>query len=323
MMARIVIPFARQKRPCDWASVFPDEAPLEVEIGSGQGEYLLDAAGTLPRVNRVGVECDWERVRRTCGRAARLSPEAQERVVRSVRVLPVDVWTAFERMFRDRSVARMICLFPCPWPKDRHIHHRLFSGEFLRLVNARLQDGGELVIVTDYGPYADWIAEEYDQAETGLRLVRGMTPPRFATKFEAKWRAAGQDAFFQLVLTKERHLSVPLKEDAGVKAFYHDDFCPERFTVEETRGDLAVIMKDFLYDSARNHAMVRLMVAEPHLTQPVWVTIIRTEKGWCVLKAKGQQIVPSDGVARAIELVSEGVARSAATKQTEGNGVHA
>ena len=42
--------------PFDWAGVFGNDRPVELEVGSGKGLFLQNAAGARPDRNLVGVE---------------------------------------------------------------------------------------------------------------------------------------------------------------------------------------------------------------------------------------------------------------------------
>jgi tRNA (guanine-N7-)-methyltransferase len=308
--SQIFVPFHEYRRPMQVERLFQGSSELVVEVGSGQGEFLVQQALERPQCRYIGIEMDWGRVRKICQRVARLEERERKNAVDRIRIFHVDAWIFFERMCAPRTLDELVCLFPCPWPKDRHEHHRLFSNEFLRVLNSRLKEGKALTVVTDHLPYAQWIEEQARAADTGFDLKLEETGSRFDTKFERKWRAAGQDVFYRMEFTKARNVDMPLKEDISLKAYYHQKFEPERFVLTDESAGQAVIFKDFLYDPRQKKGVVQVVVSEPHLTQHVFIGIVSTEKGWCVLKMGGQQVVPSDGVARAIELVSRAVEQS-------------
>jgi tRNA (guanine-N7-)-methyltransferase len=310
--SRIFISHDKQTRPMDWLTEFQTPRPIQVEIGFGQGEYVLSCARQDPGKNYIGIELDWARIR-TCFKKAALLPDDARRIVEDqVRLLHIDAWVILERMFRQKTIAQVVSLFPCPWPKERHERHRLFSQKFLRLVNSRLEDSGSLRCVTDHRRYADWILEQ--AADTGFRVSESAVPAQFGTNFERKWISGGQKVFYEIRFQKERHITIPLKEDVELKAFYHQEFNPEVFDVQqEINEETAIVPKEWMFDPLREKGEVRLIVSEEHLTQHLRVVIIKTRKGWCVLRAEGQNILPTPGIARAIELVSESAALTTAS----------
>src|SRR5947208_2410706 len=46
-------------RPVDWAALFGNENPVELEIGAGKGTFLTEQARARPGVNFFGIE--WAR----------------------------------------------------------------------------------------------------------------------------------------------------------------------------------------------------------------------------------------------------------------------
>jgi tRNA (guanine-N7-)-methyltransferase len=269
-----------------------------VEIGFGGGEFLVRSAEAHPERNFVGIELEWPSVRRALRKVARANLE-------SIRLVQTDARVAMERLFVPRSVQRVYSLFPFPWPKRRHIKHRLFSQSFLKLLNSRLAEDGEVLIVTDYKPYADWIVEELPG--TGFEAELKGIPPRFSTKYERKWYAKGQLQFFELTLEKREHIEVLLKEDAQVMSYRVKQFDPDHFEPTDERGEAVVEFREFLYDAKRSKAMVRVFVSEKGLSQELWIEIVKREGYWQIRCARGCQVVPTAGVQRALALVRDGV----------------
>src|SRR5437764_1180743 len=89
----------RLSRPVSWAEHFPVEQPLDVEIGFGLGEYLIRLAQQHPDRNFVGIEQDWQRVNKALRHIDRVRQTADEKVFSNLRLLPIDAWIAFERLF--------------------------------------------------------------------------------------------------------------------------------------------------------------------------------------------------------------------------------
>jgi hypothetical protein len=177
-------------------------------------------------------------------------------------------------------------------------------------MNSRLADNGTAHLVTDYQPYMDWVMGQ--EPDTGFHVVQKKIPAQFDTKFEKKWRSNGQQEFFELTLRKERHIDRSVKEDVEVKAYYHDKFFPEHFNFEkDVSEEIAVVGKEWFYDQDQQKGVIRVIVSEEHLTQHLWVLIIKTRKGWGVFRAEGQHVLPTPGVARALELISNAVEQTA------------
>ncbi len=297
------VPWWRLGRPQDWAQLFGRPGPVELEIGPGTGERLAREAGAHPDRNYLGVELQWGRLARAlerCGRAG----------CRNVRGTLADARFVLHRVAPPRSLDRVVALFLDPWPKDRHEGRRLFGRPFQELVASRLRDGGEVYLVTDHGPYADWVCE---QARGGpLRAERREIRPGFGTRFEEKWVGGGQERFHEIRLVKERHPEVPVPEEVEVIQVPVSGFDPDRFAPRTVRGEATVAFKEVVHDPGRAKALVRAVVVEPLLEQQLWIEVVRERKGWRVSPAEGCAFVPTPGLRAALEEVARAADESAA-----------
>jgi tRNA (guanine-N7-)-methyltransferase len=304
-----------ESRPIEWKKHFLRSAPLEVEIGCGLGEFLVRQARNNPDRNFVGIEQDWARVKKTLlkiGLFNRMVPEKP--LGRQVKILQIDAVVAFERLFLPDSIHKVYCLFPCPWPKKSHIKYRLFSRPFFRLVNSRLVQGGHVQIVTDHTPYFEWLLEE--MKETGFESRINRIKPQFDTKFERKWCHEGHEAFWELLLIKKEHHEVPFEEDESLRVYFVNSFDPNRLQMDPIKGEISIIPKDFLFDAQREKAMMRLVVAEKSMTQHVWLTIVKSHRGWCIAKAEGHTALPTKGVALALQHVYQSALKCSLPKNS-------
>ncbi|MBI3924262.1 MAG: hypothetical protein HY319_01860 [Armatimonadetes bacterium] len=297
------LPWRQQTRPIPWEEEFEAQRPLEVEIGFGNGEFLVRRAGANPERSFVGLEMKWGSIRRALRRIEGLG-------LRNVRLLQVDARVALHRLFRPRTVDRFYSLFPCPWPKGRHAHHRLFGSDFLVLVNSRLTEGGSFLIVTDYAPFRDGILKNV--AGTGLGCRLQVESARHDTKYERLWLSQGQQEFYELHFWKESHRQVPVAEESDLETHFIEHFQADRFHPEGLRGQITVEFKDFLYDPVRRRAMVGVFASEPGLAQRFWVEIALQNEGnrWAIFPAPGTGVVPVLSVQRALELVHRACRRA-------------
>jgi tRNA (guanine-N7-)-methyltransferase len=294
-----------QPFPVQWKKLFGTDAPLDVEIGFGLGEFLIRTAANEPKRHFVGLEYNWERIHRTI-RALTLrtqNPSEGAHAFDNIRLLKADARIALERMFLPQSIENVYALFPCPWPKNSHIKHRLFTNDFLELVNSRLMLKGKLQVVTDFHPYVEWIKEQIPR--TGFRVKYSAINPRFDTKFEKKWRRQGQKEFYEIILTKIKHIDIPLKENSELNSYKLNDFNPERFKFNNFKNGISVVLKETFFDASRRSLLLDFIVVEQNISQHFWVKIFKRDQYWRLCKAEGQQIFATPGLAKTIDLVYE------------------
>ncbi|MEM7309933.1 MAG: hypothetical protein AAF682_24880 [Planctomycetota bacterium] len=183
-----VVPWRRREWPIDWAAELGRDAPLALEIGFGNGEFLEREAARRPDRNHVGIELSWTS-------ATYLFRRLDRGATPNVRVLLANAELALQLLFAPGSLDEVFINHPCPWPKERHHGRRLVRPETLPLLASRMAPGAPVTIVTDHAAYAEWIAETLE-GQTALRPVHGATeipepPGRETTKYQRKAMAAG------------------------------------------------------------------------------------------------------------------------------------
>lgn len=141
-------PYAGIVEPSTW---FPNPSqPLEIEIGSGKGTFLLQYANEHPELNILGIEIAGE----FCTYAADRIRRAQRT---NVRMLRADATSFLRWRVPTESVRTVHLYFSDPWPKTRHHKNRVVQDRFLADVHRVLTPGGELRIVTDHDDYWEWM----------------------------------------------------------------------------------------------------------------------------------------------------------------------
>jgi tRNA (guanine-N7-)-methyltransferase len=132
--------------PLKVSEVFSRPAPLELDLGSGEGSFLVAMAQRFPDRNFLGIERLRGRVNKTCQRIARLG-------LHNARILRLESAYAVQYLMPPDSVRVLHIGFPDPWPKRRHHSRRLINDPFLQSVVRLLCPGGEVRLTTDDSSY--------------------------------------------------------------------------------------------------------------------------------------------------------------------------
>ncbi len=170
----------------DPVRVFGVRRPLEVEIGSGKGEFLVESARRESDASYLGVEVSRKYAERVAERIDRSA-------VANARIAWLDSRFLFARAIDPRSVRTVHIYFPDPWPKRRHHKRRHFTPAFARDVARALVPGGSVRFLTD----------DIDILAAGVRCFERCAafarqpidldaPGRVRTGYERKWRAEGR-----------------------------------------------------------------------------------------------------------------------------------
>ena len=126
------------------------ERPLEIEIGFGRGDFLLDRARRYPDRLFVGYETKTKATRLCLTRIERLQ-------IGNLWLSDDDARFNLSRVVVDRRVDLVHILFPDPWWKSQHQVKRLFSPPFVDLLAAKLRAGGILHFKSDVQEYGELV----------------------------------------------------------------------------------------------------------------------------------------------------------------------
>jgi tRNA (guanine-N7-)-methyltransferase len=168
------------------AEIFANARPLEVDLGCGDGKFLLEMAEHHPDRNFLGVE-------RLLGRVRKVCKKATKRDLQNLKVLRLESRYVVEWLLAPASVSRLHLLCPDPWPKARHHRRRLIQKDFLNAVVRVLEPSGEFLFKTDHDEYFEW-AEEIAAAFAGLERLDWPDDAFFypKTDFQIQWESEGK-----------------------------------------------------------------------------------------------------------------------------------
>ena len=173
-------------------AAFEDPAlPLEVEIGPGDDDFLLERALAQPEHNWLGIEYSRKRVHRYVRRAL-----DRAGTLGNLRLAWRPAGDVVRPFLSPSAVERFHVYFPDPWPKKHHHRYRMLSPAFLADLGHALVPGGEVLFLTDHLEYALEVAQVVTEVEM---LENAYPAPGYeivgagdrTTVFEDQWRAEG------------------------------------------------------------------------------------------------------------------------------------
>jgi len=126
------------------------EQPLEIEIGFGRGDFLLDRAQRHPQTLLLGYETKTKATRLCLDRVNRLE-------LGNLWLSDDDCRFNLPRVVPDGRVDIIQIFFPDPWWKPQHQVKRLFSPPFIDLLAAKLRSGGLLFFKSDVHDYGEMV----------------------------------------------------------------------------------------------------------------------------------------------------------------------
>ena len=176
----------------DFRALFAGERPIEVELGAGDGSFLVQWASLNPGHNFIGVE-------RLLGRLRKIEKKSWRLGIANVRAVRLEAGYFTEYLLPPGSVSAFHIYFPDPWPKMRHRKHRLVNDRFAEVLRAALVRGGVVYLRTDDGNYFEQMLAVFGgnpnfvPAETPVQLAAVRTD--FEREFNEQGIATNRAAF--------------------------------------------------------------------------------------------------------------------------------
>lgn len=180
--------------PLDTIALFGNTRDCALEIGFGDGDFLIENALMRPDTNFIGIEIKKKRFNKAVKKALRLKAD-------NVKFLHMDANIASSEVFNPDTFTQVYINFPDPWPKDRHEKNRILNADLLGKLSRVLTAGGKLLIASDHGDYIEQVLDTLKQIEIYQNNYpepgyRHELEERIETKFEKKFREEGRIIYY-------------------------------------------------------------------------------------------------------------------------------
>lgn len=203
-MAKRLIPFDKiaSEHPCfldleerpDWCGVFENNHPLKLEVGFGNGNFLIDMAIREPQSNFIGMDFYHKGIRKVVTRMGRLH-------IKNIRIVYGNASEKIPILFEEGEISEVFINFPDPWPKKRHHKRRLIKPQFAETLAGKLAPYGKVLIATDFESYAQEILKVMQtntqfsnpHENAGFLHERNDIPK---TKYEKAFLDAGEKIYY-------------------------------------------------------------------------------------------------------------------------------
>lgn len=137
-------------KKCDdklmFQSIFNNNKPNKIEIGCGNGHFLIEMAQLYPDYNFIGIELKKKRFIKSICKAMFLN-------LGNIKFMFNDGVRICRKHIPLSTVSEVFINFPDTWIKRRHNNRRIYNHVFNNVVHRILVDGGKITFASDFSEY--------------------------------------------------------------------------------------------------------------------------------------------------------------------------
>jgi len=180
--------------PLDFSIVFGNKNNFVLEIGFGDGDFLIEMAQRHPEKNFLGIEIKTKRFKIAV-------KKAKNEKNGNIKFLHMNANIAAEEIFTKNAFSQVYINFPDPWPKDRHHKHRIVNTEFLQKLSKIMKADAILEIASDHKDYVIHSLDVFNEitffkSKYPSPEYLHNVPNRLHTKYEKEFRKEGREIFY-------------------------------------------------------------------------------------------------------------------------------
>lgn len=172
----------------DLTKLFGNGKPVVLEIGSGKGQFGCEYARRNPQRNILCVERNRNVLILAIDRARAMGLDNIRFLCGTAEYLPSYI--------DENSVEEIYLNFSCPFPKHRHIAHRLTNPRFLEIYKKILKPDGVICQKTDNMHFFEYSIEQFSAcgfklSNISLDLHNSNFEGNIVTEYENKFASRG------------------------------------------------------------------------------------------------------------------------------------
>lgn len=172
-------------------SVFSNDNPIYLEIGTGKGNFIIENAKRYPNINFIGIEKYDSVLVRAIEKLGCLELD-------NLKFIRTDAKN-IDNIF-NKEISKLYLNFSDPWPKDRHEKRRLTSDTFLKRYDNIFVNNKIIEFKTDNRKLFEYSVKsftDYNYRINSLSLdLHQDTSDNIMTEYEEKFSKKGQVIYY-------------------------------------------------------------------------------------------------------------------------------
>lgn len=290
------IDYRKVNKPLDFEN-------FTVEIGFGSGDYLVKLAKENRNEVFVGIEKSWIPVNK-------LLKKCHKDNLKNIFCTKLDAYWAFQLLFKDYSIKKIVMNYPDPWFKKSHEEKRLTKRDNLYIYAKKLIPQGEIKIRTDDYPFVDFTLKESDFIGCFSAIVLKPAIDEPLTKYEKKWLSMGK-SIWDIILRKEKEPKpIKINHVREVKGLFPVKIEVEKLDIKdivhrEFKIEDGLYLKCFSLWKRDDDLAIEVLLSESSFLQSFIVTIKKKGDYFIMDVSKFSEILKTEGVQKALNFLSK------------------
>ena len=245
-----------------FASNFPKDKKVSIEVGFGSGRHLLHQAQNNPDTLYIGIEIH---------RASILQVLKQITIQNLDNLLILDYDARlFMELVPSNIVEKIYVHFPLPW--DKKPHRRVISTSFIEEANRVLRVDGKLELRTDSENYYAYSYETFIAFKKTTLNISKNKEIAISSKYEDRWKKMEKNIYDLTMINEEDSEPISLNG-----SFKFNDFKSENSKILKLHGvtkkfDGGFIHFERVY-TTQNGTMLRLSMGSFDRPEHLYVII--------------------------------------------------
>ncbi len=137
----------------DLVKLFGNQNNVEIEIGCGRGDFIVETAKKNPDINYIGVEIIDNII-------VSAAEKVEKENLANVRFFNCGA-EILQYLLPKNSISNIYLNFSCPYPKKQYENHRLTYKYFLEIYKYLLKEDGKIYQKTDNDGFFDFSLESF------------------------------------------------------------------------------------------------------------------------------------------------------------------
>lgn len=182
------------------SKLFSNKNPIQIEIGMGKGDFLIEHAKRNPNINYIGIE----KFDSVLVRAVQKLEGIDLPNLKLIRMDAEEIEECFQK-----EIDTLYLNFSDPWPKKRHSKRRLTSPYFLKKYDSIFKGEKQIIMKTDNRELFEFSLisfneEKYEIKEVSLDLYQNeeYLKNNVPTEYEKKFVLKGFPIYYVKVVKK-------------------------------------------------------------------------------------------------------------------------